>query len=309
MIYKKKLKKRKYQLILKMHRCEYQYLNLVKNIITTGFREKGRNGNTISLFGEQMKFSLRNNKIPFMTTKKLAWKSCLKELLWFIKGDTSNESLQKQNVKIWNDNASREFLDSRGLNNLKENDLGPVYGHQWRHYNAKYFDSETDYAGKGVDQLQQLIDGIEESKKTGISSRRLILNAWNPEQLDEMALPPCHVLSQYFVHDGKLSCSLYQRSGDVGLGVPFNIASYSFLTHLLAKHCDLEANEFIHFIGNAHIYEDHIEALEKQLENIPFDPPTVDILKKYENIEDYTFKDFKINNYKYGEKIIMDMRA
>ena len=292
-----------------MHKCEYQYLKLVKNIINHGFREKGRNGNTISLFGEQMRFSLSNNKIPFMTTKKLAWNSCLKELLWFIKGDTSNESLQKQNVKIWNDNASREFLDSRGLNNLKENDLGPVYGHQWRHYNAKYFDSETDYAGKGVDQLQQLIDGIEESKKTGISSRRLILNAWNPEQLDEMALPPCHVLSQYFVHDGKLSCSLYQRSGDVGLGVPFNIASYSFLTHLLAKHCDLEANEFIHFIGNAHIYEDHIEALEKQLENIPFDPPTIDILKKYENIEDYTFKDFKINNYKYGEKIIMDMRA
>jgi thymidylate synthase len=288
---------------------EQQYLNLVKKIIKNGFSEKGRNGNTLSLIGEQMRFSLKDNKIPLTTTKKLAWRSCLKELLWFIKGDTSNETLQKQNVKIWNDNASREFLDSRGLSHLAENDLGPVYGHQWRFYNAKYFNSITDYENKGIDQLQNIIDGINDSKNSGISSRRLILNAWNPQQINEMALPPCHVLSQFFVQDDKLSCALYQRSGDVGLGIPFNVASYSFLTHLLAKHCDLEANEFIHFIGNAHIYEDHINVLSEQTKRESYKEPTIEISEKRDNINDYIFKDFKIHNYKHDEPIKMDMRA
>jgi thymidylate synthase len=292
-----------------MHRGEQQYLQLIKNIIKNGLIEKGRNGNTLSILGANMRFSLKNNKIPFTTTKRLAWEPCLKELLWFIKGDTNNENLQAQNVKIWNGNASREFLDSRGLYNLYENDLGPVYGHQWRFYNAKYSNCYTDYSNEGVDQLQNVIDGIKESKKTGISSRRLILNAWNPEQLDEMALPPCHVLSQYFVHDNKLSCALYQRSGDVGLGIPFNIASYSFLTHILAKHCGLEAHEFIHFIGNAHIYEDHVDALFDQSIRKPYDEPTLEIQKKYDDINEYTMNDFKIHDYKHYGKIKMDMRV
>lgn len=292
-----------------MHRAEYQYLKLINKIINKGFLEKGRNGNTISLIGEQMRFPLENNKMPLITTKKLAWKSCLKELLWFIKGDTSNETLQNQNVKIWNGNASREFLDSRGLTYLAENDLGPVYGHQWRFYNTRYYDCHTNYKNKGIDQLQNVIDGIIESKETGISSRRLILNAWNPQQLNEMALPPCHVLSQFFVQDNKLSCALYQRSGDVGLGIPFNIASYSFLTHLLAKHCDLEAKEFIHFIGNAHIYEDHKEALLEQVNRTPKKEPTLEIIKQRENIDDYVFTDFKIKNYNHDETIKMEMRA
>jgi thymidylate synthase len=292
-----------------MRRNEHQYLQLIKNIIKNGFKEEGRNGNTLSILGANMRFSLKNNKIPFTTTKKLAWRQCLKELLWFIKGDTNNETLQNQNVKIWNDNASRKFLDSRGLHYLDEDDLGPVYGHQWRFYNAKYSNCYTDYSNNGVDQLQNVIDGIKESKKTGISSRRLILNAWNPEQLDEMALPPCHVLSQYFVQDNKLSCALYQRSGDVGLGIPFNIASYSFLTHILAKHCGLEANEFIHFIGNAHIYEDHVGALWGQSIRKPYDEPTLEIKERYDNIDDYTMNDFKIHNYKHHGKIKMNMRA
>jgi thymidylate synthase len=256
-----------------------------------------------------MRFSLKNNKIPFITTKKLAWRPCLKELLWFIKGDTNNETLQNQNVKIWNENASRKFLDSRGLHYLDKDDLGPVYGHQWRFYNAKYSNCYSDYSNEGVDQLQNVIDGIKESKKIGISSRRLILNAWNPEQLDEMALPPCHVLSQYFVQDNKLSCALYQRSGDVGLGIPFNIASYSFLTHILAKHCGLEANEFILFIGNAHIYEDHVGALYGQSIRKPYDAPTLEIKERYDNIDDYTMNDFKIHDYKHHGKIKMNMRA
>ena len=292
---------------------EYQYLSLIKKIIKNGIQEKGRNGITYTRIGGMMRFSLEDNKIPIMTTKKLAWRVCLKELLWFMNGDTDNELLQQQNVKIWNDNATREFLDSRGLYHLRENDLGPVYGHQWRSWNAPYsreFGCLEDYRGKGIDQLQNIIDDINESKITGETSRRMIMTAWNPEQIEEMALPPCHVLSQFHITEGnKLSCTLYQRSADMGLGVPFNIASYSFLTHILAKHCDLEAKEFIHFIGNAHIYDDHIDVLEQQLLNEPYDPPDLIISEKKENIDDYKFEDFTIENYNYHKPIIMRMRA
>jgi len=275
-----------------------------------GVKEVGRNGTTYTKIGATMRFSLRDNKMPLMTTKKLAWRVCLKELLWFIKGDTSNESLQNQNVKIWNGNASREFLDSRGLNHLAENDLGPVYGHQWRFWNAKYHNTNTNYEGRGIDQLQGIVDEINKTKLTGETSRRMIMSAWNVEQIDEMALPPCHVLSQFHITEGnKLSCSLYQRSADMGLGVPFNIASYSFLTHLLAKHCDLEAKEFVHFIGNAHIYDDHIEALQEQVKKIPLDPPSINIKQKKDNIDDYEFSDFEIIDYNCLESIKMKMRA
>ena len=203
-------------------------------------------------------------------------------------------------------------MDSRGLNYLKEDDLGPVYGHQWRFWNASYskeFGCLENYKGKGIDQLQNIIDEIKISKETGESSRRMIMSAWNPEQLDEMALPPCHVLSQYHLVDNRLSCTLYQRSGDVGLGIPFNIASYSFLTHLLAKHCDLEVGEFVHFIGNAHIYDDHVEPLKLQLENEPYDFPDLEIKNKRKNIDDYKFEDFTISNYKFHKTIKMDMRV
>jgi len=288
---------------------EYQYLSLLKNIITKGVKEKGRNGITHTQIGGMMRFSLENNSIPLMTTKKLAWRVCLKELLWFMNGDTDNRLLQKENVKIWNGNATREFLDSRGLNHLSENDLGPVYGHQWRFWNSKYHNSNTNYTGRGIDQLQNIVDGINESKKSGESSRRLIMTAWNPEQIDEMALPPCHVLSQFHITEGnKLSCTLYQRSADMGLGVPFNIASYSFLTHVLAKHCDLEAKEFVHFIGNAHIYDDHVVSLEEQIIKEPFPPPVLTIKEKKNKIEDYEINDFKIINYKYHNPINMVMR-
>tara|TARA_B100000035_G_scaffold220015_1_gene188837 strand:- start:5907 stop:6809 length:903 start_codon:yes stop_codon:yes gene_type:complete len=289
---------------------ENQYLSLIKNIIDNGVKEVGRNGTTYSEIGGMMRFSLKDNTIPLMTTKKLAWRTCLKELLWFVNGDTSNDNLQKDNVTIWNGNATREFLDSRGLYNLKENDLGPVYGHQWRFWNAKYDNSETCYKGKGIDQLQNIIDEIRYCKENNETSRRLIMSAWNPEQIDEMALPPCHVLSQYHITEGnKLSCSLYQRSGDMGLGIPFNIASYSFLTHLLAKHCDLEAGDFVHFIGNMHIYDDHIEVLKKQIVKTPFDFPKLYIKEKKENIEDYKFEDFKIKNYKFHKQLKMKMRV
>jgi len=292
---------------------EYQYLNLIHDILEHGTMEKGRNGNTKSIFGASMIFSLSNNKIPILTTKRTAWKTCFKELLWFINGDTNNKNLQNQGVHIWDGNGSREFLNSRGLYNNDEGDLGPVYGHQWRHFNAQYLGCYHDYKGEGVDQLQQIIDILKNPDPVVRASRRLVLSAWNPCRLDEMALPPCHVLMQFNVTDGnKLSCALYQRSGDVGLGVPFNIASYSALTHIIAKHTGLIAHEFVYHLGNAHIYEEHIEALKEQLNRIPYDFPSIEISETRENcekIENYKIEDIKIINYKSHELISMKMIA
>lgn len=287
---------------------EAQYLNLIRDILSEGTLEQGRNGNTKSVFGAAMHFSLDHGAIPVLTTKRVAWKTCLKELLWFIKGDTNNEHLQSQGVTIWNGNASRDFLDSRGLTHLRENDLGPVYGHQWRHFNAKYTTCDENYDGKGVDQLEYIIQCLKDPAQR--TSRRMIMSAWNPCQLDEMALPPCHILAQFNVTSGnKLSCCMFQRSADVALGVPFNIASYSFLTHLLAKHCGLEAHEFIYYLGNAHIYESHLDAIEEQLQRVPYKFPTVAVNIKRENINDYTIDDFELRDYKSHEVIKMKMVA
>tara|TARA_Y100000389_G_C17450866_1_gene514699 strand:- start:458 stop:1345 length:888 start_codon:yes stop_codon:yes gene_type:complete len=286
---------------------EYQYINLISRIVKQGKTVNTRNGKTRCIIGANMNFDLDNSTMPILTTKKVAWRTCLKELFWFINGNTSNTLLKDQNVKIWNDNASREFLDSRGLYHLKEDDLGPVYGHQWRYFNATYTDSEADYSGKGADQLQYIIDSLN-SPDTRYS-RRLIMSAWNPIQINEMALPPCHVLTQFNVLEDELHCSMYQRSGDVGLGVPFNIASYSFLTHIIGKMTGLKPTKFHYHIGNAHIYEEHISALNKQILRRPYNFPTIEIANKYTDIEDYTMKDIKIKNYKYHEKISMDMKA
>ena len=287
---------------------EYQYLDLISDILEEGSLEEGRNGLTKSIFGAAMHFSLENGTIPLLTTKRVAWKTCLKELLWFIKGDTNNENLQKEGVTIWNGNASREFLDSRGLTELRENDLGPVYGHQWRHFNAPYTTCDENYEGQGVDQLAQIIKCLKDPLQR--TSRRMVMCAWNPCQLDEMALPPCHILAQFNVTAGnKLSCCMFQRSGDVGLGVPFNIASYSFLTHLVAKHCDLEPFEFIYYLGNCHIYDSHLNVIQEQVTKTPHEFPTLTINVKRENINDYILDDFEVRNYKHHEVIKMKMVA
>lgn len=284
---------------------EDQYLSVVKDLINTGTELDARNGNTICSIGSAMYFSLENNEIPILTTKKVAVKTCLKELLWFIRGNTDNKLLNEQNVHIWDLNGTKEFLKSRGLD-YEENDLGPVYGHQWRFFNAKYLDCDTNYENQGVDQLQILIDNLKNPETR--YSRRHIVSAWNPCQINEMALPPCHVMFQFHVTQGnKLSCTLYQRSGDIGLGVPFNILSYSALTHLIAKHCDLEAYEFIYYLGNAHIYENHIESLKTQITRKPYDFPKFNIKTKHDNINDYTMDDFEVIDYKYHEKVKMDM--
>jgi thymidylate synthase len=290
---------------------EYQYLNLIKNILENGYLEEGRNGKTKSIFGSSMRFSLKNGKIPILTTKKVAWKTCLKELLWFIRGETNNKLLQAQNVHIWDGNGSKEFKKNIGLEHYPEGILGTIYGYQWRHFNAPY-DVTTgnvlDENKPGIDQLQYIIEQLKNPETR--SNRRLIMTAWNPCQLNKMVLPPCHVMCQFNVHDGnKLSCAMYQRSVDVPIGSPFNIASYSFLTHLLAKHCDLEPFEFIYFMGNCHIYEEHLETIKTQIERIPYEFPTLEVIIKRENINDYIVDDFKINSYTSHDAVKMKMVA
>ena len=286
---------------------EYQYLNLIRNILENGTWEEGRNGRTKAIFGAAMRFSLKDGKIPILTTKKTAWKTCLKELLWFIRGDTDNKLLQDQGVHIWDGNSSREFLDSRGLTHYEVNELGPIYGRQWRHFNAECDENGKKIAGSnGVDQLQQIIDALKDPSQR--TSRRLIMTVWNPCQLDQMGLPGCHILCQFNVHNGnQLSCAMYQRSCDFFLGIPINIASYSFLTHLIAKHCGLEAYEFIHFMGNVHLYENAIDAAKLQITRKPFSFPTVSIKQVRENINDYTVEDFEIHNYQSQEAIKVAM--
>ena len=276
-----------------------QYLDLMRLVLNTGSEKIDRTGvGTLSIFGHQMRFNLEDG-FPMLTTKKLHLKSIIHELIWFLNGDTNITYLNQHGVRIWN-----EWADENG-------DLGPVYGHQWRFWNAPYskeFGCSEIYTGKGIDQLQNVINTLKHP--TDKYSRRIIMSAWNPEQLDEMALPPCHVLSQFKVtNKNELSCILYQRSGDVGLGIPFNIASYSFLTHLLAKHCNLEAKEFIHFIGDAHIYDDHCDILEQQIQREPYVFPKLTISNIYDNINDYSVKDFTLENYNYYEALKMDMRV
>lgn len=342
---------------------EYQYLNLLNDIMNEGSMEEGRNGFTKSVFGTAMHFSLENNKIPILTTKKTAWKTCLKELLWFIRGQTDNNILNEQNVHIWDGNSSREFLDNNNLEQYEVNELGPIYSHQWRNFNGIYFPNKDKknlediyqfktngtmqenlscgkYCNhtkeelenniglsndvidivddvkilsplepkKGIDQLQNVINDLKDPNKR--NSRRHIVCAWNPSQLHQMALPPCHVLFQFnVINKTKLSCSVYCRSQDCTLGTPFNISSYSFLTHLIAKHCDLEPYEFILYGGNCHIYDDHFEQVKEQLKREPLEFPTLQILNKKDNINDYDINDFKISNYKHHTQIKAKMRA
>lgn len=273
---------------------EKQYLTIVKEVCLTGNKIEGRNGFTYSKNGASMYFSLRDNTLPIMTTKKVAVNICLKELFWFLSGSTNNDLLKQQNVHIWDKNAE------------ESKDLGPIYGHQWRHFNAPYLDCDSDYSNQGIDQIQYIIDSLKDP--TQKYSRRLVLSSWNPCQLNQMALPPCHILMQFNVANDELSCSLYQRSGDLGLGVPFNILSYCALTHLIAHHCNLKAKEFIYHIGNAHVYDDHYDALLEQVEKEPYEFAKINIKNRYDSINEYGLSDIDILNYKSHEPIVLKMR-
>ena len=282
---------------------EQDYLDLVKKIINHGYHRSDRtNTGTRSLFGTQLRCNLQDG-FPLLTTKKMAWKSIIAELLWFISGKTDAGILQQQGVPIWNGNSSRSYLDKLGLHHRKEGDLGPVYGFQWRHFGAKYIDSQTDYDGQGVDQLAELIHKI----KTNPHDRRLLMCAWNPVDIPIMALPPCHLLCQFYVQDNILSCQMYQRSADMGLGVPFNLASYALLTHLIAHVCDLKVGELIMTFGDTHVYQNHIEALQSQLDRIPGLLPTLKINTEIKDIDAITMDDIILQNYVHQGVIKMDM--
>jgi thymidylate synthase len=286
---------------------ENQYLNLIKKIIDVGETRETRNSITKSIFSEKLEFDI-SNSIPFITTKKLAWKTVIKELLWFLSGSTDNQKLLDQNVKIWVANSTREYMDSVGFNNREVNDLGPVYGHQWRHFNAEYVDQKTDYTNKGIDQIEQIIYLL----KNDPMSRRIILSAWNPCQISQMNLPPCHIMCQFYVSTNKeLSCQLYQRSADIGLGLPFNIASYAVLTYILGRLTNLKPKKLFINIGDAHIYQNHIEVLKEQITRKPFSFPTLEInsKKEFSKISDFEIDDFIVDSYFYHEILKMDMIA
>lgn len=210
---------------------EYQYLDHIRLILEKGIKRDDRTGvGTYSIFGAQMRYSLRDNVFPLLTTKRVFWRGVVEELLWFIRGSTNAFELSEKNVHIWDANSTRDFLDSVGLGHYEVGDLGPVYGFQWRHFGAEYRGMHANYNNKGIDQLAEVIRTI----KNRPNDRRIIMCAWNPTDLPKMALPPCHCLAQFFVANGELSCLLYQRSADMGLGVPFNIASYALLTYMIA---------------------------------------------------------------------------
>ena len=260
-----------------------QYHDLLNHVLAHGVQKGDRTGTgTLSVFGYQMRFNLSEG-FPMVTTKKLHLKSIVYELLWFLKGDTNIGYLQENGVRIWN-----EWADSNG-------DLGPVYGKQWR-----------DWNGEEIDQIKEVIQSIKENP----NSRRMIVSAWNPSVLPDTktsfeanvangkaALPPCHAFFQFYVAEGKLSCQLYQRSADIFLGVPFNIASYALLTMMMAQVCGLEAGDFIHTFGDAHIYNNHMEQIELQLSRTPKDLPKMTLNPEIKDIFDFDFEDFTLENY------------
>ena len=247
-----------------------QYLDLLRDILENGVDKMDRTGvGTRSVFGRQMRFDL-NEGFPLLTTKKMHLKSIIYELLWFIRGDTNVRYLQEHGVRIWN-----EWADENG-------DLGPVYGAQWRNWN-----------GDGIDQLAEVIETLKRTP----NDRRMIVSAWNPSQLKAMHLPPCHMMFQFYVANGKLSCMLYQRSCDMFLGVPFNIASYALLTMMIAQVCGLKLGDFVHVLGDTHIYHNHFEQVKEQLKRVPLALPQMKINPDIKDINDFKFEDFELQNY------------
>ncbi len=256
-----------------------QYLDLLQHVKTNGTYKGDRTGTgTKSLFGYQMRFDL-NDGFPLVTTKKCHLRSIIHELLWFLSGDTNIQYLKDNGVRIWD-----EWADEDG-------NLGPVYGSQWR--------SWPTASGEHIDQISNLIEQI----KTNPDSRRLIVSAWNVGEIENMALPPCHAFFQFYVADGKLSCQLYQRSADIFLGVPFNIASYALLTMMIAQVCGLKVGDFIHTLGDAHIYSNHFEQADLQLSRTPYPLPTMEINPEIDSIFDFSFEDFELKGYKYHPHI------
>lgn len=268
---------------------EQAYLDLLRHVLANGTEKGDRTGTgTLSHFGAQLRFDLADG-FPLLTTKKVHFKSIVYELLWFLSGSTQVDYLQQNGVRIWNEWATGE---QTALFNRPAGDLGPIYGHQWRNYGASKDDS-GNYLADGVDQITQVVEQI----KTNPNSRRLIVSGWNPKEADQVALPPCHTLFQFFVADNKLSCQLYQRSADLFLGVPFNIASYALLTHMVAQVCDLEVGEFIWTGGDCHIYQNHREQVKLQLTRELYDLPTLKLNPAVKDIFAFDYNDISVEGY------------
>ncbi len=272
---------------------EQGYLVLLNEIMTEGHQKSDRTGTgTRSLFGGQVRYDLSNNRLPLFTTKRLSFKSIAHELLWFLSGSTNVADLQKHGVTIWDEWATPEKCAKF---HRQPGDLGPIYGHQWRNFNGQ----ETGpWPATGIDQIAELMDGL----KNNPDSRRHIVTGWNPQDVKAVELPPCHTLFQFYVVDNKLSCHLYQRSADIFLGVPYNVASYALLTHMIASTLDMQAHEFIHSFGDVHLYNNHVEQAKTQYGRFVFAPPTIDIVKKT-SIFDYRFEDLRLVNYNHHEAI------
>jgi len=277
---------------------DHKYLTLCKKVLDEGQERIDRTKTgTVSIFGEQMKFDIRTS-IPILTTKRVSWKSCIEELLWFMRGDTDAKVLQEKNIKIWDGNSTKDFLTNVGLGHLEEGDCGANYSFQWRHFGAKYDNCHSTYTGSnsGVDQIKY----IEDLLKTNKTSRRIFMSAWNPCDLKNTVLPPCHVSAQFYVDSkDQLSCHLYQRSCDMFLGVPFNILSYSVLTHILAKRNNLKTGYLTISTGDTHIYKDHIEQIKTQISREPYSYPILEINDSVitKSIESISINDFHLIGY------------
>ena len=268
---------------------EQAYLDLLQHVMTNGTEKGDRTGTgTLSHFGAQLRFDLADG-FPLLTTKKVHFKSIVYELFWFLSGSTHVDYLQQNNVRIWNEWAT---ADQTARFNRPAGDLGPIYGHQWRNYGATKRE-DGSYENDGVDQITDVIEQI----KTNPNSRRLIVSGWNPKEAEQVALPPCHTLFQFFVADNKLSCQLYQRSADLFLGVPFNIASYALLTHMVAQVCGLEVGEFVWTGGDCHIYQNHREQVELQLTRSLYELPTLTLNPDIKDIFAFTFDDISVEGY------------
>lgn len=280
---------------------EQQYLDLLNETLLNGNYRQTRNSKTYSIFGKILEFNLEN-QFPILTTKKVYWKGIVEELLFFIKGDTNTNKLSEKGIKIWEENTNNDFLKKRKLN-YDEGDMGPMYGFQLRHYGEDYKGMDNEY--KGFDQLYECIKIL----KNDPTSRRIIMTTYNPIDVEKSVLPPCHGISiQFYVNDNKLYCMMHQRSADLFLGLPFNISSYSLLTYIIAKHTGLETGKLIITLGDAHIYDNHIDAVKEQLKRIPISFPKLEINKK-NSIYDYIFEDFKLVNYNCDKLIRAKMVA
>lgn len=287
---------------------EQQYIDLLKDILENGSNKEDRTDTgTLSVFGRQLRFDISGTKCPIITTKKMPWKSCIEELLWFLNGCTDSKKLEERGVKIWTKNTTRSFLDKRGLTHYDEGDIGPGYGFQWRHFGAKYEGCNEDYENKGIDQLENIIHLL----KNDPFSRRIILTAWNPVELRNMALPPCHCFAQFYVNSEKeLSCHMYQRSVDTFLGFPWNIASYSILTKILALKCDLKPKELIISTGDTHIYSNHIDQVKEQIGRVildDFPDLIIDSSVKNKEFKEISINNFEVINYTHYGTIRADM--